>query len=541
MNAPASARATWRHSRALFIFAGASSLMGCTDPETFVPIPDFSGPAGVIEGTLTYAGPPPCTEGGRIVGAAVVLAFNTKTLPPPDGLGTGAQSIDAIPGELLFGSIRDKLVFAPDKSLRCPDSSAAAVTASADWAIAPLAGGTYQIRGFYDRDGDFNPAFSISNLPSKGDIGGGAIANAAEVLMGGKARFTEVDVGVYDQPSSQLVIPPTGYRVRGIGVTLAQALPFERPVFHPSAVADDIAGNKDPRNVVLPADFQFATFPPPVDGSAFIRITYKAGVVQSDDKALDETDAAAESPFFMPVKDPGALLYMTVEDANRDGVVDNKDSVPESSAVPSLYPTTVFSKLLPGVKIGGQARPRVIIQGLTLFKSLLLTTTKMPTPNAMDPTKFNVFQSFEPELVVALRPAAICVDPIDTSKKGVLVLSHKTAKDMKPILADEEAVRQSLQRQFGRPFDIAYGCLPQGNYAMNVVYPTGQAWTLPNEAGVCAPAEPMSADGKQCEADTSVGTSRPRLASQDAWLTVGPPTDAAYCKANPTPKACQAL
>jgi hypothetical protein len=209
--------------------------------------------------------------------------------------------------------------------------------------------------------------------------------------------------------------------------------------------------------------------------------------------------------------------------------------------VPSLYPSTVFSKLLPGVKIGGQARPRVIIQGLTLFKSLLLTTTKMPTPNAMDPTKFDVFQSFEPEVTVALRPAAICVDPIDTSKKGVLVLSHKTAKDMQPILADEEAVRQSLQKQFGRPFDIAYGCLPQGNYAMNVVYPTGQAWTLPNEAGVCAPAEPMSADGKQCEADTSVGTPRPRLSSQDAWLTVGPPTDEAYCKANPTPKACQAL
>jgi hypothetical protein len=29
------------------------------------------------------------------------------------------------------------------------------------------------------------------------------------------------------------------------------------------------------------------------------------------------------------------------------------------------------------------------------------------------------------------------------------------------------------------------GCLPQGRYAINVVYPDGQAWTVPNEAGGC--------------------------------------------------------
>jgi hypothetical protein len=29
------------------------------------------------------------------------------------------------------------------------------------------------------------------------------------------------------------------------------------------------------------------------------------------------------------------------------------------------------------------------------------------------------------------------------------------------------------------------GCLPKGRYAINVVYPDGQAWTVPNEAGAC--------------------------------------------------------
>jgi hypothetical protein len=37
--------------------------------------------------------------------------------------------------------------------------------------------------------------------------------------------------------------------------------------------------------------------------------------------------------------------------------------------------------------------------------------------------------------------------------------------------------------------EIAIGCLPTGRYGINVVYPTGQAWTVPNEAGSCAATE----------------------------------------------------
>ena len=532
MNAPVGDRVLSRQSMALFALLGSTFLLGCTDPDTFVPIAEFSGPAGAIDGTLTYAGLPPCTENGRIVGAAIVLAFNKNLLPPPGGLGTSAASINVVPGELLFSSIRDKLAFAADGSLRCPDSAAPPISASASWAVAPLPAGTYQIRGFYDRDGDFDPAFGIANLPSKGDVGGGAIANAAEVLtMNATPKFTEIDVGVVDPAQGKLVIPPTGSRVQGIGVTLAQPLGLERPVYYPSAVADETpSANKDPKKVTIASDFEFASFPP--SDKDFIRITMKAGV------PAEELDAAAQSPFFMPVKNPAATIYMTVEDANRDGVVDDKDTVPESTLVPSLYPVSVFSKLLTGEVLRGQTKPRVIMQGLTLFKGIFPTAAKRPTPDPVDPTKFVVFQSFEPEILVALRPAAICVDPEDPSKPGVLVLSRQKAKNGAVILADENLVKQGLQRQFGRPFDVSYGCLPQGNYAMNLVYPTGQAWTLPNEAGVCAENEPESADKKSCVSTTKA---RARLASQLAMVVVGPPTDAAYCKANPTPKACSSL
>ena len=532
MNALVGARSRSRYPMTLLALVGGTMLTGCADPDTFVPpIEGFSGPAGVIDGTLTYAGLPPCTKDGHIVGAAMILAFNKNLLPPPEGLGTSAESLDVIPGEVLFSGVRDKLVFAPDGSLRCPDvATAPPITASAAWTVAPLPAGTYQVRGFYDRDGDFDPAFSIANLPTKGDVGGGAVSNATDVLTKGAAPvYTEIELGEYDAKQGKLVIPPTGSRVQGISVTFAQTLGLERPVFYPSEVIDTTStANKDPKAVKIPADFQFAKLPSgPTDDKEFIRIKLTAGVPD------EEINAAYESPFFMPVKNPAATLFMTVEDANRDGVVDNQDSVPESKLVPSLYPLAVFSKLVKGQKLLSQTQPRVIIQGLTLYKSLALTASKLPSKDPNDPSKFNVFQSLEPEMLVALRPAAICIDPKDISKPGVLVLSHKTAKTGDPILADENAVKQGLKRQFGREFDIAYGCLPTGTYAMNLVYPTGQAWTLPNEAGVCAEGEAQSSDGKKCG-------SRERLASQDVMITVSAATDAAYCKTNPTPKACLA-
>ncbi len=513
----------------------AFALAGCSDIDTFVPdIPGFSGPAGVIDGTLTYGGPPPCTENGHVVGAAVVLAFDKLLLPPPSGLGSGAASIDAIPGDVLFASIKDKLVFDADGKRRCPDPSAPNITASGTWTIAPLPAGTYQVRGFYDRDGDFNPAFSISNLPTAGDVGGGSIDNAGEVLLGAAPRFTEVDLGEPDA-TGKLVMPAVGARVIGVGVTLAQILPLERPVFYPSEVKDSVAGNTDPRRVVVPSDFEFATFPP--TDASLIRITFSAGVADT------EINAAAVSPFFFPVKDPAATLFMSVEDVNGDGIINNQDHVPESANVPQLYPTSVFSKIIASrlandKRVESQMRPRVIMQGLTLLTSLGLTATKLPPamPDPMNPVP--PFQSAEPEVTVAVRPAALCIDPVDTSKKGVFVLSRKTAADGTPLLADEEGFKQDLAKRFGRPFDVVYACLPEGQYTMNLVYPTGQAWSVPNEAGVCAPAEPQTADGKSCKAVTNA---RPRLVSQDALLVVGAPKDAAYCKANPTPAACTAL
>jgi len=315
-------------------------------------------------------------------------------------------------------------------------------------------------------------------------------------------------------------------------VTLGFALELERPIFFPSEVKDaTAAGNTDPRKVVIPSDLQLGPlFVPPglPNDDAFVRIVLTAGVEAS------EVNAAAVTPFFFPVK--GAippLFYTTPEDVTGEGLLDGSDHITETALLPSLYPLSVFSKLVPENRLVSQLRPRVIMQGITLDNSLAETAQRLPTDPTMPPQP-----QFKPTITVAIRPAAICVDPLDTTKKGTLVVSHADDTTGAPILTDEASVKAGLQKQFGRPFDIVVGCLPEGQYSMNLVYPTGQAWTLPNEAGVCAAAEPQTADGKNCRAVTN---SRPRLSSQDVLVTVGAPKDTQYCKDHPTPTACSAL
>ncbi|MFO0588661.1 MAG: hypothetical protein U0441_14020 [Polyangiaceae bacterium] len=499
------------------------ALVGCGDPDLFKPSAvDVGDIRGVIDGSVTYVGPAPCTENGKILGAAVLLAFEDGALPPPEGLGTSAASLDVVPGETLFSSIRHELAFAADGSRVCGDPGDP-VTASGNWAVGPFAAGTYQIRGFYDKYGDFDPAFSISNLPTKGDVAGGAIENAAEALAGAPVKYQEIPVGVPDA-SGKLVIPDEGVHVSGIAVSLGLSLPLERPIFHVADVLDESpVGNKDAKKITMPADFQLNQFSagnPPATEKSLIRVVLGAGLADTKLKAYGKTEAqlSSDSPFNLPNKD--LFLLYARQDVNNDGKITSADHVPDSNLIPSLLPVAVFTKLPENSRLGSQVGPTIVLQGLTIYKDLFTTATA--------PANLNVPSD---KVTVALRPAVACIDTTDPSKPGVLLLTHdKDTKD-NPIIADEESVKAGLSAQFKRPFSIKYGCLPQGAYAMNLLYSTGQAWTVPNEAGVCAATEEQTNGGETC------GT-RPRFASQDVVITIGAPTDAAYCAKNATPPEC---
>ncbi|XXX73567.1 hypothetical protein WMF30_38585 [Sorangium sp. So ce134] len=496
----------------LLLGALLAALPGCEDADVFIPLPDQSGPAGVLDGTVTYAGPRPCTKDGRVVGAAVVLGFDARLLPPPEGLGTSAASIDVIPGDELFGGLGAALDRTNDGALRCPAPDDPPVTVSATWRLSPLPAGTYQVRGFYDHDGDFDPIFSIANLPTQGDVAGGAIENATEVLGGAAPRYREITLAA--------PIPATGARVSGIAVTLGLPLPLERPIFHVVEVLKPTSGVREGTGeVVMASDFQLETFSPtdPAGTEAsLLRLRLAAGV---PDK---EVASATKPPISLPVGgEPAPTLTYARQDVNGDGEIDAEDHVPDSALIPALFPISVFAKQSDGDPLVSQAAPAVLLQGLTIYDDLLTTATLGAELN-------------EPRdsALVGVRPAALCMRPTEPERGGVLVISHAKDKAGNDIIAEQDVpeVEAALSRQFGRPIEIVYGCLPEGRYALNLVYGTGQAWTVPNEAGVCAPSEAATSPG-MCGV-------RPRLASQDMTLRIGPPDDPAYCAEHPAPALC---
>jgi hypothetical protein len=421
-----------------------------------------------------------------------------------------------------------------------PRQGEAPVTVSGSWAAAPLEGATYQVRGFYDYDGNFDPSFSISRLPTKGDIGGGAIDNAAEVLVGKAPVYRRVALGELASDGTTRFIPETGAHIGGIAVTLALPLPLDTPVFYTKDVLDDTpTKNTDPLLVKMPADFQLKTFSvldPPGTEKSFIRMSLGAGV------PMPEAAAAEKSPFGLPIKT--ATFIYSRQDVNGDGITDGKDHIPDSAQIPSLFPLSFFTKLNEpsaeqkalaknkesGIEVlTNQGYPVIVMQGLTLYKSLLNTAL---FPANVEP---------QPEMLVALRPAALCIDPTNATKPAVLVVSRETDSKGNKILADEASVTAALSAQFARPVSIKYGCLPQGSYALNLIYGTGQAWTVPNEAGVCIGRElekdPTTCCAQQGDANQAQTTcsdsapTRPRLDSQRGVLIVTPPDDPAYCVA----------
>lgn len=496
--------------------AGAS----CGDVDTFLPAGQPGSPSGVLDGTVIYSGALPCTEGGHIVGAAVVLVFDTKKLPPPEGTGSGAVSLAVAGGDELFASVRGRLTFNANGSRWCPPDDAALVNVSAPWTAAPIDPGIYQIRGFYDRDGNFDPSFSIANLPTRGDVAGGAIENAAEALAGARPVYREIAIGALRADGSR-AIPPEGARIGSIVVNLALPLPLERPVFYPKQVIDETpVKNSDPRAVKMPSDFQLAGVDPSAIEKSLIRLTLGAGVDPS------EADVASRSPFGLPTKSPAPFFFVNWQDANGDGALSLKDDhIADSPLLPSLFPLAVFSRLTEKNDLLPASDPQVILQGITLYQSVASTVLSNPKLAAK-----------VDELVVALRPAAVCL-PADPSRAGTLVVTHESDGAGNPVIADKDFAKKALEDQFKRPIDLVYGCLPEGRYAMNLIYGTGQAWTVPNEAGICGPTEPASSDGKQCvEPTKDRQATRARLASQSAVLTIGPPTNASACKA--LPSAC---
>src|SRR5262249_44429241 len=132
-----------------------------------------------------------------------------------------------------------------------------------------------------------------------------------------------------------------------------------------------------------------------------------------------------------------------------------------------------------------------------------MATAEFTEPIPIEPTSKSLFD----HVTVLLRPSVLCIDPRHIDRGGTLVTPHLVGnlpedatkdsngqpQDGQPThaLVDPNALKTSgqLQNLLNAQTPFLPGCLPKGRYGINVVYPTGQAWSTPNEMGSCAQKE----------------------------------------------------
>jgi hypothetical protein len=211
-----------------------AAILGCESPETDSFRRDGGAapePAGVLEGSVLYVGPrPSCRflEDGtphEVIGNVILLLFDYDNPPPPSGSATSARNLLALSGRDVF-SVTDCMPLSPTPDDLRPISRTIdfvwpeiALGTSPMRMDGTLPGRAYQVRGFFDADGDFLPFFSVSNLASAGDIGGGALVDPSAAVP----AYLPIAFGhVEDHPDGQ--------RVVGVSVTLGLPITTERPI-----------------------------------------------------------------------------------------------------------------------------------------------------------------------------------------------------------------------------------------------------------------------------------------------------------------------
>ncbi len=199
---------------------------GCGDPE----VDDFRSaggsapdPTGVIRGTVLYVGPRPECEHAdegpvRPIGRVVLTLFEHDDPPPPTGSATSAENLLTIPGSQLFSDLSDCVPEGED-----PGDARIVRSTSFVWPEIELHADeprSFQIRGFYDHDEDFNPFFSATNQPTRGDVAGGAFVDVDSV----PPEYLSVDFpSERDAPDGAVNDTPI--------VTLGAVVSTTRPVF----------------------------------------------------------------------------------------------------------------------------------------------------------------------------------------------------------------------------------------------------------------------------------------------------------------------
>ena len=174
---------------------------------------------------------------------------------------------------------------------------------------------------------------------------------------------------------------------------------------------------------------------------------------------------------------PSVVLSKLVEDG--DG---NVALPPRSQTDPIVVIQTITVKDWEDPKFAGKGSMKATSQGAVAGGGLTDASGNIDPNNPLAKREGVVSQN---GFTALIRPSVVCIYPQDDFK-GTLVTP--VSKDPNPDNAGVELVSRTkiLITRANRVKNVQFGCLPPGNYSVNVVYPTGQAWSFPNLSGHCS-------------------------------------------------------
>ncbi len=414
----------------------AVSVLGCDPPEDEVPGEGSAVPAsGLIHGAVLYSGPRPnCRYDGELptelIGNAVLLMFHTNNPPPPAGSATSASNVLVVPAREFF-SLDDCL---PPEPTAEQLAEVVTRTAQIDWPEITLATLTpdpttgeptcrlpffldadgrctadYQVRGFMDRDGDWNPFFSMRRLATRGDVAGGAFVSTAVPVP----QFAHLVFG--SQQDFQ-----NGQVLDGVAITLGALVNTELPAF---TLAGETRAGRSQDLVPAVSDAVMR------EQMIWEQTRMSIALIDPEEESWAATLAAGGLEIN---PDPaGFAWYTPAVDANRDGLQD-LHPILGSAGVLWEHPIVILRRVRSPIELAAGIPDAVVI------------ATVRPTQTGMKET-------FDPRMEIGVAPvAAVNTNP---AVAGCLV----------PFLAPG-SLAENLER-------IPVDCqeLPTGNFDVNVL------------------------------------------------------------------------
>lgn len=480
-----------------------ATAAGCQDPEQdkFVSQGGISpDPTARLEGSVLYIGPRPrCVftpgEPPQIVGRVVLTMFAYNNPPPPEGTATSALNLLYVDGEDLFYP-SDCLAEGE------PTNYDERITRSApfQWPRLPLAMGKttdLQIRGFYDYDEDMVPFFSVSRLPTAGDIVGASLNDIQDASKG----FFRITLPRFEDAEQGAVIG-------SITVALGNVVRTERPAFQLDANRRVSAETPFPMPVIDgtglngPATLEqiratSCATGPGADGTQ-CGLTLER-IPESQKPKLDVLDVGinfdpAQYAFYAQPVDVKTVVQAGPDVPVPDGKVDPHPFL-GGLGIPWYTPIVLLTRVQTPIEVATRV-PGVIMSG-----SVLMTSTTTPEgASAIVPTKASYLSApigLPPVAAVELIPGRNdCRVPYFPRGSSSLVVNNRVAH-CSELPSGRYATNVFAGIAGGQPVAAPVSEAESGQVIVGGRY-SGQSWSIPNELGDKTQVEPeMPVPGEQ--------------------------------------------